>query len=213
MGGPASVERPVRMAGQHGSTGRPPRGENVALHGQAPDPSPRAAPRLGGSGTTAAERRSLEQTRAGLAFKEPKTARGERVLALPRIAVQALLRHKGEQAEQRLLLGLGPDEQALVCSHLDGSPIPPDYISDNFRWRLDKAKLPRVRFHGLRHTCATLLLQEGVHPKVVSEMLGHSTVSITLDVYSHVLPSMQEEAARKLDNALRAAITNDRRED
>ena len=80
--------------------------------------------------------------------------------------------------------------------------------ADNFRHRrwkplLRRAGLPDVRFHDLRHTCATLLLTKGVHPKIVSEMLGHSSIAITLDVYSHVIPGMQEAAAMAMEDTLR----------
>ena len=73
---------------------------------------------------------------------------------------------------------------------------------------VDAAGLRRVRFHDLRHTCATLLFQRGVHPKVAQERLGHSTIAITLDLYSHMMPNMQADAAAAVDNRLRAAISN-----
>jgi integrase len=83
---------------------------------------------------------------------------------------------------------------------MDGTNI----LQRSFHPLLVRAGLPRIRFHDLRHTCATLLLGRGVHPKVVSEMLGHSTVGITMDTYSHVLPTMQRDAAAAIDAALRA---------
>lgn len=150
-------------------------------------------------------RRSLEQTRAGLSFKEPKTSKSRRVVALPEMTITALQRHKEEQALRRLELGPIYKDTCLVCARSDGGFINPKRLSREFPPLLQKWGLPKVRFHDLRHTHATLLLQEGVHPKIVSERLGHSTIGITLDTYSHVLPSMQEEAARKLNNALQAA--------
>jgi integrase len=76
----------------------------------------------------------------------------------------------------------------------------------SFKALLKEAGLPEIRFHDLRHTAATLMLQQGVHPKIVQERLGHSQISLTLDIYSHVLPTMQEEAARKLDRLLEASV-------
>jgi integrase len=155
---------------------------------------------------TAAVRQSLEQTKAGLSFKEPKTQKGRRVIALPELAIDALRRHKAEQAKIRLMLGPGYEANDLVCCQPDGRPFKPGNITNSFAELVERLKIPHLRFHDLRHGHATLLLRQGVHPKVVSERLGHSTVGITLDVYSHVLPGMQEEAARKVDSALRGAL-------
>ena len=120
------------------------------------------------------------------------------------MAIAALRRHKAEQAQHRLLMGEGYQDHGLVCAEPTGQPIPPSAVSNDFPKLLRNAGLPPVRFHDLRHTHATMLLREGIHPKIVSERLGHATIGITLDVYFHVLPSMQEEAARKLDLALSA---------
>ena len=90
--------------------------------------------------------------------------------------------------------------------HPDGSPWPPDSLSTAFAGLIRRSDLPRIRFHDLRHSHATQLLRHGIHPKIVSERLGHSKVGITLDTYSHVLPGMQEEAASKVDAAMRSAL-------
>ena len=82
-----------------------------------------------------------------------------------------------------------------ICSKEDGTPYHPEVVSRFFRQAVKEAKLPTIRPHDLRHTHATLALRAGIHPKVVSERLGHATVSITLDTYSHAIPAMQEEAA------------------
>jgi integrase len=153
-----------------------------------------------------AVRRSLEQTRDGLRFKQPKTGKGMRSIALPGIAVQTLRRHKIAQAQERLRLGPAYEDNDLVCPRLDGGPWAPDSLSTAFAGLIRRSDLPRVRFHDLRHSHATQLLRHGIHPKVVSERLGHSKVGITLDTYSHVLPGMQEEAASKVDAALRVAM-------
>lgn len=127
-------------------------------------------------------------------FSEPKTARGRRMVALDPQTVSALKQQKGEQMLDRSLMGDAYDD-AEVFAHGDGTPIHPDGFSDAF-WRHSKAAgLPRIRFHDLRHTHATLALAAGVHPKVVSERLGHASITITLDTYSHAIPAMQETAA------------------
>ena len=106
-------------------------------------------------------------------------------------------------------MGKGYKEQDLVFAQHDGNVWRPDLFTALFRRMVRKAKLGHIRFHDLRHSHATQLLMQGVHPKVVSERLGHSTIAITLDTYSHVLPGIQEEAAEKIDAALRRAITAD----
>ena len=87
----------------------------------------------------------------------------------------------------------------VVIDRGDGSPLNPDTLSSGWRGVLRRAGLPHVRFHDLRHAHATLMLQQGVHPKIVSERLGHASIGITLDTYSHVLPAMQAEATRAFD--------------
>jgi integrase len=156
---------------------------------------------------TLAVRQTLEQTRAGLAFKQPKTQKSRRLVALPPLTVDALRRHRVEQTEHRLALGPMYNDQGLVFPQRDGALWNPNTFSACFIPLADRAGLGGLRFHDLRHSHATQLLRQGVHPKIVSERLGHSTIGITLDVYSHVVPGMQEEAARKTDAALRAALS------
>jgi integrase len=139
--------------------------------------------------------------------KPPKTASSVRRVDLPPETMTMLRSAKGLQAEQKLMLGGAYQNNDLVCCHVDGQPFRPDHVSYHFRLILKRANLPHVRFHDLRHSHATWLLKSGVHPKVVQERLGHGTISITLDTYSHVLPSMQEEAARKIGNLLRGALS------
>jgi integrase len=94
-------------------------------------------------------------------------------------------------------------ENGLVFASEVGEPLRRQHVtSRRFKPLLELARLPQIRFHDLRHTCATLLLSENVNPKVVSEMLGHATIAITLDTYSHVLPTMQESAATAMEEAL-----------
>ena len=150
-------------------------------------------------------RQALEQTTGSLKFKTPKTTKSRRTVVLPRFAVEALTRHRGEQAQHRLLLGPAYQDSGLVIARPNGLPVRPDNFSTEFGAFLKQHDLPHVRFHDLRHGHASQLFKAGVHVKVVRERLGHSGVGITLDTYGHVLPGMQEEAAQRLDEALLAA--------
>lgn len=125
-------------------------------------------------------------------FSTPKTAKGRRSVALDSGTVAAL-RKRRERAVQECEL-LDPPIPELVFTQPDGEPVHPHSLSEAFVRRAKEAKLPRLNLHGLRHTYASLALQAGIHPLVVSERLGHSSVSITLDV-SHAVPTMQESAA------------------
>lgn len=145
---------------------------------------------------------SLEQTARGLRFKPPKNGKG-RVITLPTFALEELRRRKREQAEELLKLGVRQQGATLVCAGADAQPFAPFSLTHAFYDLMEKLKsdLPRIRFHDLRHTHATQLLLSGVHPRIAQERLGHSTVALTLDLYSHVTPSMQEDAAAKIDAA------------
>jgi integrase len=131
-------------------------------------------------------------------FSEPKTDHGRRSIALDAETVAALREHRKRQVEERLAWGPAYQDHGLVLSREDGSPIWPRTFSRGFGRHAEDAELPTIRLHDLRHTHATLALSAGIHPKVVSERLGHSTVSITLDTYSHAIPAMQEDAAAKV---------------
>jgi integrase len=98
-----------------------------------------------------------------------------------------------------------PAKMSFVCAREDGLPLQPQTFTHEWKRLVAKIGLPRIRFHDLRHAHATHLLASGVHPKIASERLGHSKVGITLDLYSHVLPGMQEEAVAKVDAAMQAA--------
>jgi integrase len=149
---------------------------------------------------------SLEQTKEGLRFKSPKTHRSRRLIALLAITVDALRSHRAKQAEERLALGPAYGDYDLVCPRPGGEPWAPDMFSTAFATFVRRCGMRPFRFHDLRHSHATHLLKAGVHPKIVSERMGHSAVGITLDTYSHVLPGMQEEAVRLIDAALVAAL-------
>jgi integrase len=136
-------------------------------------------------------------------FREPKSRRSRRTVALPPVLVEALKELQTVQEERRRQLRDGYENRDLVFCQQDGRPLHGHNVTQrDFRRIIRRASLPRIRFHDLRHCCATLLLRQGVHPKVVGEQLGHASVGITLDVYSHVLPGMQEDATRALADHL-----------
>jgi integrase len=143
--------------------------------------------------------RSVQPTGNGLVFELPKTKRSRRAVVLPAFLVPYLERQRADRDERRRALGSGWIEHDLVVDRGDGRPVNPDTLSSGWAIFVRKRALPLVRFHDLRHAHATLMLQQGVHPKIVSERLGHASIGITLDTYSHVLPAMQQEAAAAFD--------------
>jgi integrase len=149
-------------------------------------------------------RRTLSTAKGGPRFTEPKTARSRRRIKLTAEAVGALRRHRVGQNKERLKAGdLWQDDDLVFCS-LVGTPLNHNNVSNRpFKPLLKRAGLPAsTRFHDLRHTCATLLLSRNVNPKKVQELLGHSSITTTLDTYSHVLPNMQDEVATEMKGAL-----------
>lgn len=138
-----------------------------------------------------------------LVISEPKTARSRRQVELSALAVDALRRHRAAQRETRLLLEDQWEDHDLVFPNHLGKPQDGSHLLlGQFVPLLERTGLPRIRLHDLRHTAATLLLSRGMHPKIVSEMLGHTTVGITLDLYSHVTATMQRQAAAAMDDLL-----------
>jgi len=113
-----------------------------------------------------------------------------------------LREYKARKKVERLLLGKPLTEDDFVFSRPDGAPLNPDTVTHAFGKLIRKAGLPHARLHDLRHTHATLMLKEGIHPKVVQERLGHSNIATTLDIYSHVVPGLQEAAAERFDKLL-----------
>ena len=132
-------------------------------------------------------------------IKEPKTAHSRRTVSLPFSLVKLLKVYRIDQELLRIQLGVSLNADDFVFIRPDGSPINPSAVSLAFGRIIKKAGLKAIRIHDLRHTHASLMLKAGVNPKVVSERLGHANISITLDIYSHVLPGMQEAAAEKFD--------------
>jgi integrase len=127
-------------------------------------------------------------------------------LALSATVVDELRKYRLRQAQELLRLGIRQADDTLVCTLADGSPLRPNTLTIYWAQLATRLDLPRIRFHDLRHACATHMLALGIHPKIASERLGHSRIAVTLDLYSHVMPGMQEEAAARVDEALKAAM-------
>ncbi len=138
--------------------------------------------------------RQLGDVRGELYFTEPKTKRGKRYISLPQVAVAALREHLMD-------LGREPKPSEIVFTDTHGGPIRRSSLRRNwFHPALKRAELPMIRFHDLRHTAATLLLAQNLNPKIVQERLGHTQIATTIDIYGHVIPSMQKEASDRLDH-------------
>ena len=148
-------------------------------------------------------RRTLTRRGGKVAFGEPKTKKSRRSIRLTPQAVDALRAHLERQLRDMEILGDHYQDQGLIFTTDTGAPINPSNLRQrSFTPLLKRVGLPHMRFHDLRHTCATLLLSRGVHPKFVQELLGHATIAITLDTYSHVMPSMGDATAKAMEDAL-----------
>ena len=138
-----------------------------------------------------------------LLLGEPKTKKSRRTIDLTEASVRALREHLARQMGEITILGDRYGDAGLVFASEVGTLINPTNLRRrSFALLLKRAEVPRVRFHDLRHTCATLLFSRNVHPKDVQELLGHSNISITLDTYSHVIPGMRDRAARAMEDVL-----------
>ncbi len=156
-------------------------------------------------GSTIRVRKTLTHTenRRRLAVGEPKMKKSRRTVRLTPPIVEALKRHRARQTEEKLKAGALYEDQGLVFAGEKGNLINPSNLRQrSFAPLLKRAGLPRITFHDLRHTCASLLFQRNFHPKFVQELLGHASVAITLDTYSHMLPGMGGEAADAMGEAL-----------
>jgi integrase len=152
---------------------------------------------------TVSVRRTLTRSGGRYTLGEPKTKKSRRSIRLTTRAADALGQHLERQLSEMQVLGDAYADQGLVFTTNTGAPINPSNVRQrSFAPLLKMANLPRIRFHDLRHTCATLLLGKGTHPKLVQELLGHATVAITLDTYSHVMPGMGDQTARAMQDAL-----------
>ena len=156
--------------------------------------------------TRALQRIELATGKSELQFVEPKSNRSYRVLAIPKSVVALLGKHRATQNRERLVAGSRWRSERLVFASTIGTPLDERNVRREFRALLETAKLPVMRIHDLRHSYATILLAAGEHPKVVQETLGHASVQLTLDTYSHLLPDMglKERAAARLGALLTA---------
>ncbi len=160
-------------------------------------------------GSTIRVRRTLTRVENGrrLAIGEPKTKKSRRTVRLTPEAVEALKRHSARQADEMTSAGELYEDRSLVFAGEAGNLLNPSNLRQrSFAPLLERAGLPRITFHDLRHTCASLLFQRNVHPKLVQDLLGHASVAITLDTYSHMLPGMGGEAADAMAAALGDAL-------
>jgi integrase len=154
-----------------------------------------------------AGRISIRQTLAYVGtkatFSEPKTDSSRRLIELAHETVEALRAHRSRQAEERLAIGPGYSTFDLVFAHVDGCPLSPSTVSRTFDRLVRTAGVPKITFHGLRHTFATLALLDGIPSKVVAEALGHSSTRVTEDLYQHVTPGMKADATTRVAALLR----------
>ncbi len=145
---------------------------------------------------------TLQRIQGKFQLVEPKTERSRRTLNLPDIAVRTLKSRRLLQFEERLAAGEHWTDTGLVFTTGLGTPLDTGTVIRGFQRLLRRAGLPHVRFHDLRHTCASLLLSQGTSPRMIMEILGHSQIATTMDIYSHIMPAMREEAARQMDDLL-----------
>jgi len=152
-----------------------------------------------------AVRRALIPCGRDVIVSEPKTIKGRRVIAIDPGTVEVLKAQATRQLDEQDEWDEAWIETGLVFTQENGAALDPETVSRHFRQAVKRSMLPTIRLHDLRHTHATLALQAGIHPKVVSERLGHATISITLDTYSHAIPALQEEAAALIAGLVFAA--------
>lgn len=173
------------------------RGELLGLHWQD----------ISFEGCSLRVNRAVSYTKShGYIETEPKTAKSRRTIMLPVFVVEVLINHRSQQDTQRREAGKAWTERDLVFTNAEGNYVNESGMLRTFKRLLAKCGLPRMRFHDLRHSAATILFSWGTHPKVVQEILGHSQISMTLDVYSHMLPSMQEDVTKRWDNDFGAPV-------
>ena len=156
---------------------------------------------------TLSVRRAMHQLRdRSHVFTQPKSQKGKRQVALTPSTVSMLREYRANKDFEAVMLGTKLSDDRLVFTRADGSPLPADSLSLTYLRHVRSIGIWGVRFHDLRHTHASLMLRQGVHPKIVQERLGHSTVSITLDTYSHVTPGLQEAAAQRFEEGLTPVV-------
>ncbi len=147
--------------------------------------------------------RSLHHLKDGsYIFTEPKSARSRRTIALSPSAILTLKGHKEKQSLERDMLGIPLKNDGLVFSNIEGNPLRPNTVTRAWTMLSARAGVKVIRLHDARHTHASLMLKQGIHPKIVQERLGHASIQMTLDTYSHVAPGLQETAATRFDDML-----------
>jgi integrase len=191
------------------TTPRPPSSEQVAAFNRNPRPqSSESADLERGQLSVVA---SAEQTVQGVREKETKSG-NSRSVALSSTFVDELRQHRLRQAQSLLAIGVRLTDEHHVVTREDGQPLQPRSLSHAFtKFMRQHGGLKRIRLHDLRHTHATHMLASGVHPKIAQERLGHSSVSVTIDLYSHILPNMQVEAVNRVDATLKEALNRRRK--
>ena len=157
-----------------------------------------------GTGTLTV-RNSLQRVGGKLTLVEVKAQKSRRTITLPAVVIAAFRRHRERQDDERRFAGERWQETGFIFTTSIGTPLDGSSVTHRFQAILKTAKLRRIRFHDLRHTCATLLLAQGVHPRVIMEILGHSQIAITMNLYAHVIPAMQKEVAAQIDAILAPA--------
>jgi integrase len=151
---------------------------------------------------------SLQQINKNVQLSKPKTKKSTRMISLPQALKVSLLQHRNSQIEVRQKMGELYIDKDFVCAIENGSPITPSSLNHFFCKFIKKSNLPYIRFHDLRHSYASLLVALGVQPKYISDVLGHSTIGITMDLYSHVNNSSYDMVADSIDNILLGAVAN-----
>ena len=145
-------------------------------------------------------KRSLHHLKDGsYVFTQPKSARSRRTIDLSPSTISTIKEHHEKQKLERIMLGVPLTDDDLVFSHFDGKPLRPNTITRAWTMLAARAGVKVIRFHDARHTHASLMLKQGIHPKIVQERLGHASISMTLDTYSHVMPGLQQAAAESFD--------------
>ena len=157
--------------------------------------------------------RALHQLQDGSRiFRQPKTAKGRRLISLSPSTTILLREHREQQEEMRRALGSTLTEDDLVFCHEDGKPLLPNSVSHAWTKLASRTGLKGIRLHDARHTHASLMLKQGIHPKIVQERLGHASIQITLDTYSHVTPGLQQAAANRFNDIVQGVSENETKE-
>jgi len=153
--------------------------------------------------------RSLHHLKNGsYVFTQPKSAKSRRTIALSPSAILTLKEHKEKQVLERAMLGIPLKDDDLVFNTLEGKPLRPNTITRAWTMLAARAGVKVIRLHDARHTHASIMLKQGIHPKIVQERLGHASISMTLDTYSHVAPGLQQAAAESFDKLLNGRREN-----